>query len=51
MYRNTEKQRSKDRKAARQFSRVDSYAGQMEIEREHADHIRAALQVYRKEAR
>jgi hypothetical protein len=51
MYHEQEKQQSKNRKDARQFSRVDSYAFQCELEREHADMIRAALKVYRKEAR
>jgi hypothetical protein len=51
MTREAEKARSQNRKAERQFGRIDTYAGQCEQEREHADMIRAALKVYRKEAR
>jgi hypothetical protein len=51
MYREQEKQQSKNRKDARQFRNLDSYTGQLAQEREYADHVRAALRVYRKEAR
>jgi hypothetical protein len=51
MTREAEKRRDMNRKAQRQFRNLDSYTGQLVQEREYADHVRAALRVYRKEAR
>jgi hypothetical protein len=52
MYKNAERQRSKERKDARQFSRVmESYIGIQRMAEEQAELTRATLAVYRKEAR
>jgi hypothetical protein len=48
MTREAEKQRDQNRKAERQFGRVDTYAGQMQMEREQAEATRAALAIWRK---
>jgi hypothetical protein len=48
MTREMEKQRDQQGKAERQFGRVDTYAGQMQMEREQAEATRAALAIWRK---
>lgn len=48
MTREAEKRRDQNRKAQREFGRLDTYVGQQEMEREQAEATRAALAVWRK---